>query len=204
METDGLELPTQQLRDAAFERFGETFDTRREKLKAVRAALLQLPNQSTIDVSETNVIRYLRGQQFDVEKTIKVFENLIEFNLKNPQWTTKICSSEFKAFKSIVHILSMRDKQGRMILLLRPAELLKHFSVEFLEQNPSFMIRFNIFANNRLAHHPYAQVYGVVRITSFSDLTAAEANLLKIAAPFYERLALLQYQTNCCALSVGE
>ena len=204
MSEINLELPTFELRNAAFRIYGETTETRELKLKELREKVLEMPNFIDIDTSDVNLLRYLRGKKFNIEKTLKTIENVIQFNHEHPTWTHNLTQNEFIVFNSVVKILNIRDKENRVIVFFKASEFIKHFTTEFIETNPRAMIRFNVFLINKLSHNSDIQIYGMIMIGSFSDFTFWDSAKLATIAPVNERLGFFKYISKCCAIRIGE
>ncbi len=204
MASFSLDLPTAELQEAAFKIFGETPETRQSKLAELREKIQALPNHEVIDCTDHNLIRYLRGKKFNVEKAFKTIASVVTFNHDHPKWVTNLTSEEFHVFSSIVRILNIRDKHNRVVVFFKASAFIKIFTSEFIREHPCAMIRFNVYLVNRLSHNFDIQLHGMVMIGSFSDFTLWDSRTLAIIAPVNERLGFFQYISKCCAIRIGE
>ena len=158
MANKALELPTQELRDAAFRLFGETDETRASKLMEFRELIQKHPHHDKIDCSDLNLIRYLRGKKFNIEKALVTITNAIDFYAEHPAWTNDLKTSEFEIFASVVKILNQRDKENRIVMFFKASKFIKLFTSKFIRNNPCAMVRFNVYLIERLSHNYDVQV----------------------------------------------
>jgi hypothetical protein len=196
---DGLELPTVELRDAAFKLFGETTVTRREKIAQLRALIETLPTTDQLsDLSGENLIRFLRGRKFDVHKALKSAVNMARFYRDHPDWTNGIDEEDFSIFQSWIQLLEKRDNENRVIMILRLAHGIHSANVDFLKNNPLKLVRWNVWFLNRLTQNLDAQVYGITVINAFGGITTEDAAKLRSIINISERIAIFQFIAGCC------
>ena len=202
-ERDPLDLPTEQLREDAFKLFGETKYVRAEKIEEVRQALKDV-DCGEFDQSDANIVRYLRGKKYNVEKAVTCITNRIKFNKEHPEWTSNLSPKEFETFFSMMTILPQRDKENRVILLIRPGLFIRQCTKEFIRDYPFAMIRFNLWLNEALSMHPEINVYGAVFIVSAKELTVWDAATFSAVAKVDERAAFFRYLFSCTPMRVGK
>lgn len=205
MVSDGLELPTEELREAAFKLFGETNETREIKLNELHNMVRELPDCSTIDCRSVSLIRFLRGHQFNVQNAFSAIKNKIDFNIKYPHWTSNLTNDEFSLFKSVVHILNVRDIDGRLMVFVKISNYLQTLTPQFMDNFPHAVIRMNILTIEYFSKNPIVQVYGLRRIFSFADLTFWESKkIIGLVAPINDRVAYYNYMVNCSPFKTRE
>ncbi len=160
-----MEFPTPELETAARELFGETPETRTAKLDELRTKIYEtFSNEIDFDCSDANLIRYLRGKKFNIDKAFKAVSGTIKFNEEHPKWTQNFTKEEFTDFSSIVQFLPHRDKDNRLVLFVKSSKLIKVFTSQFIKENPMGMIRFNIYLLNLLSNNIDIQVHGMIII----------------------------------------
>ncbi len=202
---DSLELPTDVLRKAAFERFGETNESRVMKLNELQKLVLNSPICQGFDTSHGYLIRYLRGRQFNVLDAFNCIKSTMEFREKYPNWTSNLTADEMSIFKSVAHILPVRANDGRLVVLSKMSHFFNAWKPEMFEKYQCGCIRMNLFVNEYFSKNYDAQVYGVLTIGSFSDMTNYQTRTMVAAvAPFHERLAFSQFQSYCSAFKNGK
>lgn len=201
-ERDPLELPTEKLRDDAFKLLGETKELRSQTIEEVRLALNEM-DCGDFDKSDANIVRYLRGKKFDVEKTLKCITNRVAFCKEHPKWTANLSVKEFEAFFEFLTILPQRDKEGRVVLLARPGLFLKMCTKEFMRDYPFAMIRFNVWLFEELTLHPEINLYGAVFVLTAKDLSVWDSSTFHAVAKVDERIGFLKYLFSCTPMRVG-
>jgi hypothetical protein len=203
---DPLELPTQQLKDDAFNLLGETSEKRKESIIQLRDLINKLPIEDQIDNKDDDIIliAYLRGKKFNIEKALETTISYAKFHIKH----SDICQSieenkdEFiNIFSNFCYISKDKDKFGRVVVVFSAPNIFKKINANpsFLDNNPCSLARFNIWLFNKLKFNIDIQVYGMCLVGYFTGLTFWETTLLPKIAPLNERKQIFKYVTNCCS-----
>jgi hypothetical protein len=152
---DELDLPP-DLREFAFQRYGETPETRKQKLAEMRQQISALPSQDQIkDTSDKNLIRFLRVRKFRVNEAVENTVNLVKFEKDYPDYMGGT-PKEFRMYSKFMQILEQRDPEGRTVLILRSKLALENIPPEFHQDHP--LGRCQIMVLDRLSHDVYVQV----------------------------------------------
>ena len=153
---DPLEL-SDGLRQYAFEKYGETPLTRRAKLDELREKIALLPIDSQLkDVSDFNLIRFLRVRKFNVDRALELTVNLARFTIDN----TGLCGGtplEYQVYSKFYQILKDRDVEGRTIVVLRIKNMMQAYTTEFQKQHP--LVRGQLMMLDRLSRDEHVQVF---------------------------------------------
>ena len=193
--SDPLELPD-HLRTIAREELGETPEVRRQSLEELKRRIAALPEVDRLsDVSDQNLIRFLRSRKYDIEKALQCTIELQKFNTTHAEWVENLRAEEFRVFSTFFQVLEQRGPKGQFIIVLRPNNGIKVFTPEFLAENPLAMIRCNIFFLDRLSKNVDAQVCGVVACNSFKGFTVRDNLRLSKACKVSEQIGTFRYMT---------
>lgn len=215
-EVDSLEL-NEELANQAYLVFGETPKLRHEKLQQLRERIKRLPNQADQlkDLSDKNLIRFLRSKRFCLDETLKSTIEYQHFLDTHQESLQNITSEEILYFKDVFTVfqepkssqegleLSTRtanterrendERQGnRIMLILNLKKLLSKLDSSYKLKNPYFMIRLS-FIFEQLSFNPYSQIYGIILIISCHNLTLWEQMTLTQLASIPEYLACFQH-----------
>lgn len=181
---DPLQL-SPELAALAQEQLGETNEVRAAALVELRQKISELPNQSDRieDVSDKNLIRFLRSRKFDVDRALKQTVEYRHFYAKYAEELKDMKKEEFLMFGKFLTVLKEHDKEGRVVIVMHPKAAISIFTKEFILENPYAMIRFNIWMFDRLSFDPEVQVCGLVIINTFSKLTMWDQMTMSGMAP---------------------
>jgi hypothetical protein len=152
---DPLELPD-DLKEFAFQRYGETPAVRAQKLTEMRDKIGQLPESERIkDMSDVNLIRFLRVRKFNVDAAVENTANLVKFEKEYPEYVGGT-PEEFQMYTKFFQILENRDSEGRTIVICRSKNALAVVTPEINKDHP--MGKGQIMVLDRLSRDPYVQV----------------------------------------------
>jgi hypothetical protein len=192
---DPLEIP-EPLRTIAREDLGETPEVRCKALQELRSKIAALPESDRLaDVSDQNLIRFLRCRKYDMEKALQSTVDMQKFNGSHPEWVNELRADEFRIFSTFFQVLENRGPKGQFILVLRPTNGIKIFTPEFLAENPLAMIRCNLFFLDRLSKNIEVQVCGVIVCNSFKGFTLRDNFRLSKASKVNEQIATFRFMT---------
>ena len=147
-EDDPLELP-ESLKKMAFEDFGETTETRKAALIELRKRIGELPDEKDrmVNTTDANLIRYIRGRKYDLDKTLETTVERQRFENKHPDWMS-ISDEILQNADDFCGLLPNPDAKGRKVLIMFPSKGIKKFGGEFAKKNPLAMIKFNVWMVN--------------------------------------------------------
>ena len=196
-----LDLPA----DLVDNDLGETPQKRLVAIKAFRESILQLPANNRIeDLSDENLIRFLRGKKYNMEKALKCVKNRAKFHREHAQLIDGATAEEFERLGKILTLLPQRSVDGKLVILLRPTLVVNEFKdKEFMENNPLIVARLMIWIFNRLSDNVYVQVCGVVIMGSMKEMSLWDAMTFIGAAKNEDRALAIGYLTTCTAARFG-
>lgn len=198
-----IELP-EDLIDIAFKELGETPEIRGKCLEELRARILELPKEDQIsDLSDINLIPYLRGRKFNVEKAVKTIVNYKQFCKAHPEWVENYEEEEMKCFVSFYNVLKEKTALGQRIVVLHFKTLLQIFTKEFAEKYPYARARSNIWLFEQLSRDVYVQVCGVIIVGYFGEFTFWDNICLSQLVPLEQHLGVFNFMNNCCGLRLS-
>jgi len=183
-----LQLPP-HLALIASEKLGETSDeVRSTALETLRQKILELPEISdrVQDVSDKNLIRFLRSRKFDIEKALNQTIEYQHFYTKYAQELKDIKKEEFNQYLQLEKFLTVIKKDtidGHVVIIMHPKSAISLFTKEFVRENPNLMLRFNIYLFEKLSFDPQVQVCGLVVINTFAKLTMWDQMAMSGMAP---------------------
>ena len=183
-----LQLPP-HLALIASEKLGETSDeVRSTALETLRQKILELPEISdrVQDVSDKNLIRFLRSRKFDIEKALHQTIEYQHFYTKYAQELKDIKKEEFNQYLQLEKFLTVIKKDtidGHVVIIMHPKSAISLFTKEFVRENPNLMLRFNIYLFEKLSFDPQVQVCGLVVINTFAKLTMWDQMAMSGMAP---------------------
>jgi hypothetical protein len=170
---DPLDLPP-NLAAEAFAQYQETPNSRRKALDELRLGILALDEADRInDVSDANLIRFVRCRKYDVARALDTTVQLKRFYTKHATLLRGLDGEAFKLLDQFeaVRIRKDLDKQsGKTVLMIRPARLMPHMTSEFKQKHPNALLRFNIWLMDRLSRDPDVQVNGLVALMTCSEM----------------------------------
>lgn len=192
---DPLDLPDHLL-SIAKDELGETPEIRRKLLTEMRAKIAELPESDRLtDLSDVNLIRFLRCRKYDLDKALQATVDLQKFQTSHPEWTDNLRADEFRVFSTFFQVLEHRGPKGQFIIVLRPNNGIKIFTNDFLAENPLAMIRCNIFFLDRLSKNVDVQVCGVIVCNSFKGFTVRDNFRLSKASKVNEQIGTFRFMS---------
>ena len=200
VDPNGLELPD----DLKDNDLCETATLRFSKLEELRRRIQALPeeDQRIKDLSDENLIRFLRGKKFRVEDALQTTINFALFYKEHYKLFEGNNIADFRVFGKLITVLPHRDHNGKVVILFRPVNCIEYFSPQFLADNPSILVRAMLWFFNLLNKNVYIQVCGAVLIVSFGDLSLW--NSMAISQALWEvHNVAFRFLTKCTATRVG-
>jgi hypothetical protein len=186
---DPCSLPT-HLAELAFKNFGETDEKRREYLIEMRKQLGAAPETDRLkDLSDSNLIRFLRCRKFDVNRAVEMaikakhFYNQHEelFKGMNGEESLDLISEETENFFQVYRNV---DAEKRVVIVFRPVRILRTLRSDFGDKWPNGFLRWICYLFHHLVQDPQVQVCGVMMLASFAELSFWEcvqfSNVLSI------------------------
>jgi hypothetical protein len=199
--------PLAHLREAASRELGETFQTRKESLIALRDAIEALPAEKRASLqplsSPKDHIRYLRGCKFEIKKTLKKMLKTVEFQREYPEYSQNITAKEFSALDQVMFQLNSKDPENRTLFAIRAKNLLERVRNDSSTLPPHLLARLNIYMFEIFTHDPHIQVYGVGLMNTFHGLGFWDGVTLTSITPMRERSAVFYYLQECMPLRIG-
>jgi len=173
-EDDPLELP-ESLKKIAFDDFGETPETRKAALLDLRKRINELPDEKDrlVNTSDQNLIRYIRGRKYDLDRALETTIERQRFENKHPDWMNITSEVLERAFE-FCGLLPNPDAKGRKVLIMFPSKGAKKFCGDFVKNNPCAMIQFNIWMFDRVSSDVHVQVAGLVIINMMKGLSFSD------------------------------
>lgn len=211
-EIDPLVL-TEELANHAYKSYSETEQLRQESLQSLRQKIQQLPNPSDQlkDVSDVNLIRFLRSKKFRLEKALKSTIDYQCFLDQHAADLKDITAEEISHFHDVFTIFqepsapissdsaatsSTKDEElkgGRLIIILHLQKLIGKATPEYRKAFPKFMLRLRYFFFEQLSKSPRAQIFGTILIFSGKGLTFWESMSVSQLASVQDHLACFQH-----------
>lgn len=195
---DNQALPADLVKRAK-EELGETPKRLRDVLDTLRARIAALPPHDRLeDVSDANLVRFVRGRKYRIERALETSITLARFNSSYPEFTARLSASEFSAIAPAFRVLPEPDVNGRVVVVLRPP-----IAVPGLKKLGSVaMVRVCVWFFDCLSRIPRAQVCGVTILHSFAGITLADQRWLG-TRPMRYNIAVMQYMNTCVALRLS-
>ena len=190
---DPLNLPA-YLADIARDQLGETLEIRAAALNELRTKISELPEKDRLnDLSDLNLIRFLRLRKLNIEKALKQTIEYKQFYSRFGNELSELKKGEFLIFENFLSVLPFRDSAGRVIVVMHPKAGISIFTREFVQENPNAMLRFKVWMFDRLSFDPEVQVCGILLFNTFSKLTLWDQMAMSNMAPISHQLATFQF-----------
>ena len=181
---------TAELQAFAFEEFGETIDSRTKGLFDLRQLIANLPEKDRIiDISDKNLLRFLRARKYDLDATLKSVIQYHHFMSSHESILSNIQRNEITDFSDFLTVVREPGPRGKLIVIMRPALGIPLFTIELLKANPRVMFRYNFWLFERISHDPYAQICGLILINSFKGLGFWGQMKMSSMAPISDQFA---------------
>jgi hypothetical protein len=151
--------------------FGENAASRFAALAELRTKLGELPDRERpTDLSDANLIRFLRNRKFNVEKTVDTVKAYTKFHADHPD-LFRITPEEVLLYDGIFNLVVGDGPDYPVMFSVVPKKIVALFTEEFARAHPHYLTRFNLWALERMSQLPQAQVAGIFAAISFKDCT---------------------------------
>lgn len=189
-DADDWRLP-KDLREIAQRELNETDELRESSLHELRQRCETLTGEDSIaDLSDRNLIRFLRSRKFNIERAFKSMCKRQSYLLENKEYLKDLNADneEMRIFSRIVVILPGQGPNGSTVLIARPK-----YGLQYLldgdpchaDKYPQPLLRFLVWLFDRLSFQPRVQVCGLVIINCFRGVGFWDAlSLPRILSPF--------------------
>lgn len=191
---DPFQLPD-WLQQKALEELGETPEIRTNALNEFRNRIIcELPEyETTTDLSDRNLIRFLRCKKYNLDKAMVSFREIKHYYHEHQALLMNIQPEEFNHLQSFVCVIRDADPDGRVLVSLRPKQGINLFTPEYVQQHPHSLFRFNIYLFEQLHYDPQVQICGLLFINIFENFTFWDQLALKNIAPIKEHIYTFKY-----------
>jgi hypothetical protein len=197
---------TPKLQEAAFRELGETEASRNEALQDLRRRIEELPVEERIqDTSDRNLIRFIRARKYNPEKAFETLKAYDHFHKTNPEWVQiENPEEELLFFKSFLNVIEYEDEEGgKLVVIMLPEFGVKLLTPEYLAAHPLAMVRFNLWLFDQISNNVYAQIFGVMIINTFRNLTFWDQVTISRFAPISHHVATIRYLFDCVGLRLS-
>lgn len=197
---------TTELAELAFTNYGETTENRKKLLDQLKTRLEALPEEDRLhDLSDQNLIRFLRCRKFDLERTVKMATDAKHFYDKNAEVLGGLNGKESIMFDNnydnFFQIYRNVDSTGKVVAVLRPSRLIAAAStdigVKVLGESPNALLRILIWLFHNLSLDPSVQVGGLVMLTSFNECSFFDCVSFVNIMTVSHRAILIQHLQIC-------
>ena len=122
---DPLNLPD-FLAKIALEDFGETPETRAAALVELRKRIAELPDEKDRleDVTDGNLIRFIRGRKYDMDRALETTVEMRRFKNENPDWFNP-SPEALTQFDAFCGLLPTTSPTGQKVFVMFPAKGIK-------------------------------------------------------------------------------
>jgi len=175
---DPCRLPTELAREA-FAEYQETPSSRRQAIGSLRRSIqsLQDPADKLKDLSDLNLIRFIRNRKYDLAKALQsTIDTKRFYTLHGPA----LAGTDGRLYDLVHNYLGIRvsfdvdARGGKAVLLMQPGKVLPLLTSEFLRQHPHFVLRLKCWVFDKLSRHPVVQVRGLICLFSFNRMSLWE------------------------------
>lgn len=200
---EAVELP-ENLARMVFEELGQTAETIRESVALLRKSIkktIPKPVLEGFDMSDKNLLRFLRGRKFDVKNAVTVVSNYVKFRKSHPEWFS-VSPEEVEAFMTMTKVSNGLDAHLRRTVMVVPAAGLNVVTDSFLSEHPLTLTKFRIWFFEQLSWDPYVQLAGIVVIVSFQHMSFWDSARLYQMSSLYEHVECVRFATECSGFRV--
>lgn len=200
---NGVDLP-ENLSHMVFEELGQTAETIHESVVSLRKSIKKTISKQLLegfDMSDNNLLRFLRGRKFDVEKAVIVVSNYIKFRKTHPEWFS-VTQEEVDAFMTMTKVSNGLDVHLRRTVMIVPAAGLNVVTDSFLSEHPLTLTKFRIWFFEQLSWDPFVQLAGIVVIVSFQHMSFWDSARLYQMSSLVEHVECVRFATECSGFRV--
>lgn len=198
-------INTAYLTKLAYQELEETSERRAEAICELRERIFSLPSSERLhDVSDCNLIRFIRARKYDLDKALKTTISLRKFEnsraaICDPVFTFE----EMCHFEDFFQILPRPDKSGHLVVVFQLIKVLRLFTPEFLQQYPDAFMRSNLFFLQQISLNHFAQICGVVVLIDFDEFTLWDSLKFSTIVTVENTLSVLHYVQSCIGLRLA-
>jgi hypothetical protein len=169
-----LDLPA-HLIESAFIQYQETPEKRSQALLELREGILKLPEEERLkDLSDENLIRFVRNRKYDISRAIETTRNIKKFYQKHEDLVCGLDGNSFNLIDQFhgIRIVKGMDKtqDGKTILMVTSAKIVPMITDEFKKKNPKALLRNIIWIMDRISRDPDCQVNGIICMLSCNGM----------------------------------
>lgn len=179
--------------------FGDSISNQSKQLVELREMLVQSVSPAeleTFDISDANLVRYLRCKKFQIEKAFEVIANNIAFKKLHPDWFN-ISTAEIHFFLTMVKVSTTVDDKMRRTVIFLPYKGIPFLTDSFLENYPQALTKFRLWLFDQISYDPYAQLGGIVLVMSFQRMTFWDCVKFSRLSTVYEHTESIRFATKC-------
>lgn len=193
-EAEIREPPTREGKIAAIEELRSSLESQSQATPPV-SSLITPPRR---DLSDGNLLRWLRASKFDQAKAIDKLNQHAAFYATHAQALVGLDSApgsgEFECFEKFLQLVrGVEGMQGRVVVCLCPKKAVSRMSKAHVASHPHLLLRFNVWMLERLALDTQVQICGLVVLNSFHALTLYEGWTLQSIVSISERRVVLGF-----------
>jgi len=189
------------LQDIALNEIGETNEIIIQRINELRNLLIdQSIDKKLIDISDSNLVRFLRPRKLDVPKAFDTIVNYIKFKETHSLWFDNLSSKEFKRYSKLYKVQEKVDENGRLVCVFPAYNCIDIFTKEYLQENPLAIIRGHIWFVDRISRNVNAQICGIEAIIDFNNLSFWDHIYMAGIIKVQEQISLVRYLQDCIGL----
>lgn len=170
---------SEDLAALAYKNYGETSERRESLMKEMRERIQALPEEMDRlkDLSDKNLIRFLRCRKFDIDRAVKLAVDAKRFYIENANILKGLDGKETVMFdgehENVFQVYRNVDTSGKVVVVLRPSRFIQAIhsdrGAKILSEDPDAMLRLLVWQFHNLCQDPHVQVGGLVMLNSFED-----------------------------------
>ena len=150
----------------------------------MRERIQALPEKDRLkDLSDKNLIRFLRCRKFDIERAVKLACDAKRFYTKNADILKDLDGKETVMFdgehNNVFQVYRNVDKDGKVVIILHPSRFIQAVQSKqgstIIKKDPSAVLRHLVWQFHNLCQDPHVQVGGLIMLNSFADCSFFES-----------------------------
>ena len=162
---------SEDLAELAYKNYGETKEKRVSLLREMRERIQALPEKDRLkDLSDKNLIRFLRCRKFDIERAVKLACDAKRFYTKNADILKDLDGKETVMFdgehNNVFQVYRNVDKDGKVVIILHPSRFIQAVQSKqgstIIKKDPSAVLRHLVWQFHNLCQDPHVQVGGLI------------------------------------------